>query len=66
MLVGRRTWDVGAKMSAEDRGSPDYPFSGPLFLPSHRPLDPPDQGVSVLERSTQACSGAREAHPKGR
>ena len=48
MLVGRRTWDVGAKMKAEDPGSTDYPFSGAMFLLSHRPLDPPDPGVSVL------------------
>jgi dihydrofolate reductase len=48
MLVGRRTWDVGAKMEAEDPGRTDYPFFGPMFLLSHRPLDPPDPGVSVL------------------
>ena len=48
MLVGRRTWDVGDKMEAEDPGSTDYPFSGAMFLLSHRPLDPPDPGVSVL------------------
>jgi dihydrofolate reductase len=48
MLVGRRTWDVGAKMEAEDPGSTDYPFSGAMFLLSHRPLDPPDPRVSVL------------------
>ena len=33
MLVGRRTWDVGDKMEAEDPGSTDYPFSGAMFLP---------------------------------
>jgi dihydrofolate reductase len=48
MLVGRRTWDVGDKMEADDPGSTDYPFSGPMFLLSHRPLDPPNPGVSVL------------------
>ena len=48
MLVGRRTWDVGAKMEAEDPGRTDYPFSGAMFLLSHRPLDPPDPRVSVL------------------
>ena len=46
--VGRRTWDVGAKMEAEDPGRTYYPFSGEMFLLSHRPLDPPDPGVSVL------------------
>lgn len=48
MLVGRRTWDVGARMQAADPGGPDYPFSGAMFLLSHRPLDPPDPGVRVL------------------
>jgi dihydrofolate reductase len=48
MLVGRRTWEVGDKMEAEEPGSVDYPFSGPLFLLSHRPLDPPDPDVTIL------------------
>lgn len=48
MLVGRRTWDVGDKMAAENPGSVDYPFSGPMFLLTHRPLDPPDPAVAVL------------------
>ena len=48
MLVGRRTWEVGDKMEAEDPGSVDYPFSGPMFLLSHRPLDPPDPEVTIL------------------
>ena len=32
MLVGRRTWEVGDRMEAEEPGSTDYPFSGPMFL----------------------------------
>jgi dihydrofolate reductase len=48
MLVGRRTWDVGDKMEAEEPGSIDYPFSGPMFLLSHTPLDPPVPDVTVL------------------
>src|SRR5690349_8658484 len=48
MLVGRRTWDVGDKMEAEEPGSVDYPFTGPMFLLSHTPLDPPDPDVTVL------------------
>ena len=35
-------------MKPEDPGRTDYPFSGAMFLLSHRPLDPPDPGVSVL------------------
>ena len=48
MLVGRRTWEVGDKMEAEEPGSVDYPFTGPMFLLSHTPLDPPDPDVSIL------------------
>src|SRR5688572_16569954 len=48
MLIGRRTSDVGARMAADDPGSGDYPFSGPIFLLTHRPPDPPDPGVTVL------------------
>ena len=48
MLVGRRTWDVGNKMEAEEPGSTDYPFTGPIFLLTHRPLEPPDPNVTIL------------------
>ena len=48
MLVGRSTWEVGDKMEEEEPGSVDYPFSGPMFLLSHRPLDPPDPDVTIL------------------
>jgi dihydrofolate reductase len=48
MLVGRRTWDVGDRMEAEKPSSSDYPFSGPTFLLTHRPLQPPDPEVTVL------------------
>jgi dihydrofolate reductase len=48
MLIGRRTWDVGDKMEAEEPGSVDYPFSGPMFLLTHRPLERPDPEVTIL------------------
>jgi dihydrofolate reductase len=48
MLVGRRTWDVGDRMEADEPGSTDYPFTGPMFLLTHRPLDRPDPGVTIL------------------
>jgi dihydrofolate reductase len=48
MLVGRRTWDVGDRMKAEDPGGTDYPFAGPMFLLTHRPLDPPNPSVTIL------------------
>jgi dihydrofolate reductase len=48
MLIGRGTWDVGSRMEAEEPGSYDYPFSGPFFLLTHRPPEPPDPDVTVL------------------
>jgi dihydrofolate reductase len=48
MLVGRRTWEVGDRREEENPGSVDYPFTGPMFLLSHRPLDPPNPDVTIL------------------
>ena len=48
MLIGRRTFDVGRKMEADDPGGADYPFSGPSFVLTHRPPDPPPPGVTFL------------------
>src|SRR3712207_1033488 len=48
MLVGRRTWEVGARMAAEKPDSGDYPFTGPMFLLTHRPLDQPNPDVTIL------------------
>jgi dihydrofolate reductase len=48
MLAGRRTSDVGDRMKAEEPGSVDYPFSGPVFVLTHRPPEPPAPGVTYL------------------
>ena len=48
MLIGRRTNDVGNEMEAEEPGRVDYPFPGPFFVLTHRPLDPPEPNVTVL------------------
>jgi len=48
MLIGRRTWDVGARMEAEEPGSVDYPFSGPMFVLTHRPPEPAGPEVTYL------------------
>jgi dihydrofolate reductase len=48
MLVGRRTSDVGDRMEAEKPGSVDYPFSGPVFVLTHRPPQPPNPGITYL------------------
>jgi dihydrofolate reductase len=62
MLVGRRTWDVGARMQAENPGSVDYPFTGPMFLLTHRPLDPPNPDVTILSGDIEpAVATARAA-----
>ena len=55
MLIGRRTWEVGSRMAAEDPGSVDYPFSGPFFLLTHRPLEPPDPDVTILSGDIAAA-----------
>jgi len=48
MLIGRRTWEVGDRLEAEEPGSTDYPFTGPFFLLTHRPLERPDPDVTIL------------------
>ena len=62
MLVGRRTSDVGDRMEAEEPGSVDYPFSGPVFVLTHRPPDPPPPGVTYLSGDiVEAVATARAA-----
>jgi dihydrofolate reductase len=48
MLIGRRTWEVGDEIEADEPGAVDYPFSGPMFLLTHRPLEPPEPDVTIL------------------
>jgi dihydrofolate reductase len=53
MLVGRRTYDVGNRMAAaRERGAASsgesYPFSGPVFVLTHEPPEPPDPDVTFL------------------
>jgi dihydrofolate reductase len=53
MLVGRRTDEVGDRMDASnERGATSsddgYPFSGPTFVLTHRPPDPPAPDVTYL------------------
>ena len=48
MLIGRRTHEVGKRMAADGPDSADYPFSGPFFVLTHHPPDPPDPGVAFL------------------
>jgi dihydrofolate reductase len=48
MLIGRRTYEVGKKIEAEDSSAGEYPFSGPMFVLTHEPPDPPDPEVTFL------------------
>jgi len=53
MLVGRRTVEVGSRREAgQERGTEardeGYPFSGPSFVLTHWPPDPPDPEVTYL------------------
>src|ERR1700746_1553596 len=48
MRAGRRTADVGARMQAEQPGSVDYPFSGPVFVLTHRPPEPSRPEITYL------------------
>jgi dihydrofolate reductase len=45
MLIGRRTYEVAKGMGARDT---EYPFSGPQFVLTHEPPDPPDPDVTFL------------------
>jgi len=53
MLIGRRTDEVGDRMDANnERGAASsdggYPFSGPTFVLTHKPPDPPAPEVTYL------------------
>jgi dihydrofolate reductase len=48
MLIGRRTYEVGSRMEAENSSDGDYPFSGPVFVLTHEPPEPPDPEVTFL------------------
>src|SRR2546426_3487949 len=62
MLIGRRTAEVGDGMEAEEPGSVDYPFSGPVFVLTHRPPEPPDPKVTYLTGDiAEAVATARSA-----
>src|SRR5437763_700797 len=62
MLVGRRTSDVGDRMRAEEPGSVDYPFDGPVFVLTHRPPETPGPGVTYLSGDIgEAVATARRA-----
>ena len=67
MLVGRRTYEVGNRMATgKERGAASsdetYPFSGPVFVLTHEPPDPPDAAVTFLTGDIrEAVARARRA-----
>ena len=62
MLIGRRTWEVGDSMEADEPGSVDYSFSGPFFVLTHRPPVPPDPAATYLAGDIgEAVATARDA-----
>jgi dihydrofolate reductase len=48
MLVGRRTYEVGKRMAAENPSGAGYPFSGPVFVLTHEPPEPSEPEVTFL------------------
>lgn len=48
MLAGRRTHEVGKRMRAQNPTGASYSFSGPVFVMTHTPPDPPDPEVTFL------------------
>ncbi|HJU97898.1 MAG TPA: dihydrofolate reductase family protein [Jiangellaceae bacterium] len=67
MLIGRRTYEVANRMDAgKERRSASsgeaYPFSGPVFVLTHEPPDPPDPAVTFLTGDIgEAVATARSA-----
>ncbi len=67
MLVGRRTYEVGKRMAAAREQAPassgeTYPVSGPVFVLTHEPPEPPDPEVTFLSGDIgEAVATARSA-----
>jgi len=62
MLIGRRTYEVGNRMAADNPDGTGYPFSGPVFVLAHEPPDPPDPAITFLTGDIgEAVATARSA-----
>jgi dihydrofolate reductase len=65
MLIGRRTYEVaGRQRGADELGGKEYGggWSGPVFVLTHRPPEPPDQEVTFLTGDIgEAVATARAA-----
>lgn len=62
VLVGRRTWDgEDPNAGTEKEGAFEGQWSGPQFLLTHRPLDEPVEGTTVVDDLPRALTLAKEA-----
>jgi dihydrofolate reductase len=62
MLIGRRTYEVGNRMAADKPGRAAYPSSGPVFVLTHEPPEPPNPEVTFLAGDIgEAVATARSA-----
>jgi dihydrofolate reductase len=65
MLIGRRTYEVaGRQQGADELGGKEYGggWSGPVFVLTHRPPEPPDPEVTFLSGDIgEAVATARAA-----
>ena len=71
MLIGRRTYEVGGRMDANnERGAASsdegYPFSGPTFVLTHKPPTPPDPEVTFLTGDIGAAVATARGAAGGR
>ena len=62
MLVGRRTHDVGRRMSTADTDDD----GGPVFVLTHQPPDDPQQGVTYLSSDLAAAVNRARAATVGK
>jgi dihydrofolate reductase len=62
LLIGRRTWDGDDPNAGTDaEGAFGGQWSGPQFLVTHRPLDEPVEGTTVVDDLPRAIALARDA-----
>jgi dihydrofolate reductase len=59
MLIGRRTFEVGNRMAADQPERTGYPFSGPVFVLTHEPPEPPHPEVTFLTGDIGAAGTGR-------
>ena len=66
MLIGRRTYEIGSRMQAANPGGVEYPFSGPVFVLTHRPPESPAPNVRFLSGDIRAAVGTARSAAGGK